>query len=153
MRGTSIPRGSNTELTVDRIPLLVRGWSLSWTLNWRGSDSTHHWTPRARSIGRVSFVISRFWRSFERSSFGMTSITDLWLDMNLWRLKPPFSHNFFLSFTKLMAASGVATDFNQQRSVFCEIIIILLSWQATNQQTYLAITTRLLNGNIPLSRP
>ena len=34
-----------------------------------------------------------------------------------------------------------------------EIIVILFRWQARSKQTYLAITTRLLKRNIPLSWP
>ena len=41
----------------------------------------------------------------------------------------------------------------KQRLIFREIVITLFSWQARSQQTYLAITTRLLNRKIPLSRP
>ena len=41
MNGVTKPRGSNTELTVDRIPLRVRGLSCIMILNWSVSGSMH----------------------------------------------------------------------------------------------------------------
>ena len=52
--GSTKPRGSYTEDTVEKMPLLIIGFSFMTIRNLETSDSTHHWTPSARSIGRVS---------------------------------------------------------------------------------------------------
>ena len=41
MNGATKPRGSNTELNVDKIPLLDRGLSYKMILNWSVLDSMH----------------------------------------------------------------------------------------------------------------
>jgi hypothetical protein len=84
-----LPR-DQTQLTVDKMPLLVSGRSANSIRNLRVSDSTHHWTPRALPIGRASQVGSRSWMPFVCSSGGIASMTSLLFEIILWRWKLPF---------------------------------------------------------------
>ena len=73
--GATNPSGSKIELTVESIPRLVHGLSCSTMANWKQSDSTHLWTPNARSKGSKSksrsnsflliFVFALLFSSFE----------------------------------------------------------------------------------------
>ena len=54
MKGTAIPKGSYIELTIDSIPRLVHGRSLTLTLKPNLSFSTDHDTSKALSVGRAS---------------------------------------------------------------------------------------------------
>ena len=90
MNGVTRPRGSNTELTVDKIPLLDRGLSCRMILNWSFSDSMHQCTPRARSMVAPSLI--RWWsvRSVARSSCETElNTTSLLLEVNFCSRKPP----------------------------------------------------------------
>jgi len=49
------------------IPRRVKGLSCRTIRNWEVSDSTHHWMPSARSIGRTSLWMSRSLTSFTLS--------------------------------------------------------------------------------------
>ena len=46
----------------NNIPLLVGGLSLRMIRNSKTSDSTHHWIPRARSMGNIGLDVNpKFW--------------------------------------------------------------------------------------------
>ena len=108
--GATKPKGSYMELTVESIPLLVHGRSFNVILNWNESFSTHHSTPRVRSIGRASVSKSMFLISSALSSAGMASITSFLFEANLCRRKPPLRHISLASLIRFTASSDEATD-------------------------------------------
>ena len=68
--GGTNPKGSNSELTIERIPCLVMCLSLQTDLNKSSSDWTSHLIPRAHftgSLSRSRFVCedSLIWRRFK----------------------------------------------------------------------------------------
>ena len=112
MNGATKPRGSNTELTVDKIPLLDRGLSYKMILNWSVLDSMHQWTPRARSI--AVFLLTRRWSfvSAARFSCGMELKTSLLFEVNLCSRKPPLWHRDLVFLINSLACSKDCTDFS-----------------------------------------
>ena len=76
------------------------------------SDCTHHCTPRALSMGRISLLRSSSLIPLARCSLGMASITSLLFDMNLWRLKPPLASKLFVLFIRAEASVAEGADFS-----------------------------------------
>ena len=81
--GATSPRGSKIELIVASIPLRVHGLSFDSILNLNASDSMHHSTPNALSIGNLSVPRSRLLIWFALSSAGTDIITFLLLLTNV----------------------------------------------------------------------
>ena len=74
-KGATIPNGSYSEHTVERIPRFVAGLSLGLTRKPNWSVSTNQRTPRAFSDGNVSQLRSTFLRYFECSESGIEPMT------------------------------------------------------------------------------
>ena len=92
MNGPAIPCGSNTELMVERIPLLVNGVSDKDIRKEKASASRHHCTPRALST--ISALLISFVTIVESLEDGMVLVTSVSLHANLVKLKPPERHSF-----------------------------------------------------------
>lgn len=112
MNGATKPRGSNTELTDDRIPLQPRGLSCIVILNWSVSDSMHQWTPRALSTA-VSLLM-RQWSfvSVAWSSSGTDFTTSLLFEVNMFSRKPPFWHRDLVFLINSLACFTDGTYFS-----------------------------------------
>ena len=82
------------------------------TRSWKVSDSTHHSTPRARSTGRLSLRISRFFIPEALSLGRILSITSLEFDTNLCSRNPPRAHRSLVPLISETASETELTDFN-----------------------------------------
>ena len=108
--GAISPRGSKIELIVASIPLRVHGLSFNSILNLNASDSMHHSTPKALSIGNLSLPRSRPLISLALSSAGTDIITFLLLLTNFVSLNPPFAHISLTACTSSTASFSVGTE-------------------------------------------
>lgn len=104
---------SYTLLTIDRIPRLVSGCLFNSSLQLKKSDSTHHWTPRALSIGKVSWSRSKVLTSLALSDTGIEFMTSRLLLIHFVMWKPPLSQSLCKSFTKITASFTYSTDLRQ----------------------------------------
>ena len=92
MQGAANPSGLYTDAIVESIPLLVAGLSLITILKPNVSDSTFHWTPRARSISSLSKQTS--FTDSVRSDSGTDSMTFREFDIHLARRNPPLARSW-----------------------------------------------------------
>lgn len=96
MSSAKRPRGSKTELTVDKMPLLVTGLFCMFNWNLKLSVSVHHCTPNAHSIGSVLWLKFKSLISSAFSSSGKDNKTVSLLLTHLVRWKPPLAHGYEL---------------------------------------------------------
>ena len=114
-RGLKKPSGSNSELTIAKIPRLViapfctRCWSLPDALQINLSSSTSHFNPRAHSVGNS--CMSKFATETAFSVSGISASTLLSLLNHLFNLNLPFASNYLSCVESLTAVVGVSTDF------------------------------------------
>lgn len=69
--GDAMLSGTYTELTTERFPRLVQGFSLMFILKANASVSTNHYTAKALSVGIISHLRLSSFTSFPLSSGGM----------------------------------------------------------------------------------
>ena len=98
-RGQSKQRGSYIVASEDRMPFRVSGWGLSQTTKLKVSAwATSQWIHRARSIGRLSSLRSKFLTGGAQCSSRQVLRTSSLLGITLVSKNPRFASIYWSSF-------------------------------------------------------
>ena len=87
------------------------------TLELNVSDSMHHLTPWALSIGRPSLLRSRVFASLARSSTGVVSKTVRLLLIHFVSFKPPLKSRAHRSLVSCEASPSIGKDLRQSNNL------------------------------------
>ena len=110
MTGAAKPSGSYTELTIDKTPLLVNGFSGRDTSKVKVSVSRSQKTPSDRSAGRLSQRRSKSRTSLPRSSVGNASMTSTELETTLCSRNLAVARVACAPFTSFIARPAVGSE-------------------------------------------
>ena len=131
---------------MEGIPLLVDALSGTSTLNPNVSDSVHHWTPMALTVGRASSLKSKSFISAALSFSGIHERTHLLLVTYFVRLNPLLKHKAFRDCKSAMpsflmpqlSSSRPCKNFSQlflQLQLLSYYFFLLLSFSRQNRHS------------------